>query len=66
MDQDSTCAVCIPNQDPVEAPPTVVENVLDPSTFIPPTLLPGPSVTIEFCDRVCSIFTTVIPTLTII
>ncbi|KIM68739.1 hypothetical protein SCLCIDRAFT_893374 [Scleroderma citrinum Foug A] len=26
-------------------------SLLDPSTFVPPTPLPAPAVTIEFCDR---------------
>ena len=28
------------------------ENLLDPTTFVPPAPLPGPSIVIEFCDRV--------------
>ncbi|KAL4076037.1 Rdx family-domain-containing protein [Scleroderma citrinum] len=27
------------------------KQLLDPSTFVPPTPLPAPTVTIEFCDR---------------
>ena len=33
---------------------TLVEDVLDPATFVPPSPLPTPHITIEFCDRVCS------------
>ncbi|KAI6152096.1 Rdx family-domain-containing protein [Pisolithus tinctorius] len=27
------------------------DALLDPATFLPPSLLPAPTVTIEFCDR---------------
>ncbi|KAI6047373.1 hypothetical protein EDC04DRAFT_2623020 [Pisolithus marmoratus] len=30
------------------------DTLLDPSTFLPPSPLPAPTVTIEFCDRVRS------------
>ena len=43
-------------EDPVEVKndTVVAPNPLDPATFEPPTPLPTPSISIEFCDRVRS------------
>lgn len=60
---DSSCTDCATDQientggSPVKVTPESMEtpyNPLDASTFIPPTSLPPPSVTIEFCNRVSS------------
>ncbi|KAF9221885.1 hypothetical protein BS17DRAFT_756487 [Gyrodon lividus] len=47
-DTTSTAAASCPTPAAEEPNPT---NVLDPSTFVPPSPLPVPSITIEFCDR---------------
>lgn len=57
MADTETCVDCAPSERPLEEEPTAVQpenltNLLDPATFIPPSPLPLPSITIEFCDRV--------------
>ncbi|KZT26941.1 hypothetical protein NEOLEDRAFT_1062045 [Neolentinus lepideus HHB14362 ss-1] len=60
MDDPGTSTDCIPCQqnemqsfEQVTAPivADLKSNLMDPSTFIPPSPLPGPSIAIEFCDR---------------
>ncbi|KAF9510055.1 hypothetical protein BS47DRAFT_1384130 [Hydnum rufescens UP504] len=55
MSNSETCETCDPGQNDGDGTREVikvpVENVLDPSTFIPPSALPGPGVVIEFCNR---------------
>ncbi|KAJ3539965.1 hypothetical protein NM688_g6294 [Phlebia brevispora] len=62
MADPGTCVECIPSDQPLKVEPTgdgpqeteqvtLSQNPLDPATFVPPSPLPLPSVTIEFCDR---------------
>ena len=44
--QDSEAAQEIKNKAPVAVDP------LNPATFVPPSPLPTPNITVEFCDRV--------------
>lgn len=61
MADPGTCVECIPSDQPIHVEPSSIQNreessstqnLLDPTTFVPPTPLPCPSITIEFCDRV--------------
>ncbi|KAF9821439.1 hypothetical protein IEO21_00685 [Rhodonia placenta] len=57
MAEGATCEDCVskPNVEgqtlQSEIPSTKPQDLLDASTFVPPSPLPSPSVTIEFCDR---------------
>ncbi|KZT72618.1 hypothetical protein DAEQUDRAFT_762894 [Daedalea quercina L-15889] len=53
MADPGTCVECIPQSEDATAEPQPMKrhNPLDPATFVPPMPLPGPSITIEFCDR---------------
>ncbi|KAH7887934.1 Rdx family-domain-containing protein [Phlebopus sp. FC_14] len=48
---DNVAACPLPGAEEVTSDKKNESPLLDPSTFVPPSPLPGPSVTIEFCDR---------------
>ena len=69
MADPGTCDDCITAAEPVKVETTdrqpedqaqdqtmPPQNPLDPATFIPPSPLPLPSITIEFCDRVRALY----------
>jgi len=54
MPEPETCLDCVPDSQVKQSGITTPRDPLDASTFVPPSPespLPGPSVTIEFCDR---------------
>ncbi|OBZ76658.1 hypothetical protein A0H81_03550 [Grifola frondosa] len=54
MADPGSCVDCLPDSQTESYEPQVPakpHDPLDPSTFIPPSPLPTPSITIEFCDR---------------
>lgn len=56
MAEGATCEDCVPSVEgqtlQSKVPSSKPQDPLDASTFVPPSPLPSPSVTIEFCDRV--------------
>ncbi|CCM02839.1 uncharacterized protein FIBRA_04951 [Fibroporia radiculosa] len=58
MADQGTCVECTTDilvaqhqEQPAQSATSPYDPKLDPSTFVPPTPLPSPSITIEFCDR---------------
>lgn len=54
MADSGTCVDCHPQPPGISVVESQVKqhDPLDPTTFVPPSPLPGPSVIVEFCDRV--------------